>query len=133
MTDMLRIRSKDDLFEEIVVEGLKEHVSGNDIRLALIDAMRKEIFGQMAWRMKVDDPREAMQTPKNEEIVKNIAIQARKKWEALIKMCGKYRETANLIGPNDLQEIWNGEEEVPGGEWDGDEMTAEWPELSVKA
>lgn len=132
MTDMLVIKTKEQLFEEIVVEGIREHVSGDDIRRALIEAMRKEIFGQMMLRMKVDDPRKALQTPANEEIVKNIAIQARKKWEALMKMCDKYRETMNLIKPDDLKDIWSDEEEV-SGDWNGDEMTAEWPELSKNA
>ena len=111
MSDILQIRTKEQLFNDIVIEGLKEHVSRNDIRLALIDAMRKEIFGQMTWRMKVDDIKEAMQTPKNEEIVKNIAIQSRKKWAALLKMCNKYRETNGLIVEDDLEHIWDDEEE----------------------
>ena len=135
--EQLIIRSKDQLFEEFVVEALKEHVSTDDIRANLIEAMRKEVFGQMMWRMKVDDLRNAPKTPKNEEIVLKITEQARKKWHSLVKECNKWTETLNLISDDDLLKIWDNEEEAEETEEEEseeeseiDEMTAEWPELS---
>ena len=109
---IIPITTKDYLFKHYVVEGLKDHVSKNDIRLALIDVMRKEVFQQMMNRMKVTDPKLALKTPKNEEIVKNIAIQARNKWASLVRECNKWTETLNMLKEDDLKEIWADEEIV---------------------
>lgn len=143
MEDKLVMRSNAQIFEDIVVTGLKEHASREDMRLALIDAFRKEIFGQMMFRMKVDDLRDAPKTPKNEEIVTKITLQAMKKWRGMVKECNKWTQTVNMISEDDLDHIWDDDEEEteddgyefaeaedPEEEEEIDEMTAEWPELS---
>ena len=131
MTDMLTIHSWRHMWDYYIVDGLRKGVKREEIRQNLIDAFRKEIFGQMMFRMKVDDLKQAQETPENVGIVTNIVVQARKKWVALIKMCNRYQETKDPIRESDLRGIWDGEtEEEPEKQADGDERTAEWPELN---
>ena len=106
MTDILVIRSKKQLWDDFIVTGLQHHWPRERIKGNLIEAVRKEVFDQMMSRMKVEDIREAPQTPKNEEIVKNISIQTRKKWESLIRECNKWMQTKGLLEVDDLKLIW---------------------------
>lgn len=110
-TDILQIRSTAQLWNDIVIEGLKKNHKRDAIRLNLIDAIRKEVFGLMMNRLKVDDLRAAAETPENQRKVANIAIQARNKWRSLMRLCDCYEETKGIIGPDDLKEIFPEEEE----------------------
>ena len=112
MSETVVIRSKNQLWNDFIIRGLQENVSKIDIQANLIDAMRKEIFGQMMLRMKVDDIRDAPQTPENEKIVLSISDQAHKKWVSLVKECRKYKETMDIIAEDDLTRIWDDEEEM---------------------
>lgn len=107
MSDLLVIRSKAQLWNDIVMEGLKNGQDLKAIKANLLEAMRKEIFDQMMWRLHVDDIREAPQTEKNEKIVENITKQAMLKWKSLIRECNMYKETLNLITEEDLATIWD--------------------------
>ena len=107
MSDLLVIRSKAQLWNDIVIEGLKNGQDLKAIKANLLEAMRKEIFDQMMWRLHVDDIREAPQTEKNEKIVENITKQAMLKWKSLIRECNMYKETLNLITEEDLATIWD--------------------------
>lgn len=142
MLDKLVIRSKDELFEQIVVEGLKANAGRDYMKNSLIDAMRKEFFDTLMFRLKVDDINDAPHTPKNREIVDKVIEQIIKKWRSLVKECNKWTQTLNLITEADINHIWDeqeededdgyefGEAEDPAEADQTDEMTAEWPELN---
>lgn len=148
MTDVLTIRSWRNMWNDYIVEGLKKGARREEIRRNLIEAFRKEIFGQMMFRMKVDDLTKAPQTPKNIELVKNLTINEKNKWMVLVRECEKYPQTRDLIREEDLtleddpeaperedavtmdyEEVEDPDEEYESP-WDGDEKTAEWPELN---
>ena len=148
--EMLVIRNKYQLWNDFIVPGMEKRVERELIRAQLKEAIRKEVFDQICWRTKVMNPSEAPHTPENERIVENIVKETLKKWMALVKMCDSRIRTFNLISESDLvdlfedpNDIWDDEdsgyefgeaedpEEETGNDWDGDEETAEWPELAT--
>ena len=106
MTEMTIIRSKYQLWNEFIVEGFKNGLKTEQIRENLIEAVRREVFGQMMNQMRVEDLMSARPTEKNMRIVKNISINTRKKWEALMEMCNSQLQTLNLVRMEDLQKVW---------------------------
>lgn len=147
--DILRIRSKYELWNDFIVPGMKNRTDREVIRAQLKEAVRKEVFDQMCWRMKVTDLNDAPHTPENEQIAASIAKETKKKWRALIRMCDERLQTMRLISENDLENLFGEPEDISeddddgyefeeaedpdeeGCDWDGDEKTAEWPELTV--
>lgn len=146
--DMVRVRNWKELWNDYIVEGLKKGCKPAEIRKNLVEAFRKEIFDMMAFRLKVDDLEQALHTPENEQIVINLTKNAKHKWLRLMQECRKYPETRSLLRESDLtledrdeeteeeeedrfeyDDVEDPEEEYESS-WDGDEKTAEWPELS---
>lgn len=145
--DILQIRSKYELWNDFIVPGMENRTDREVIRAQLKEAVRKEVFDQMCWRMKVTDLNDAPHTPENEQIAASIAKETKKKWAALIRMCDERLQTMHLISESDLENLFGEPEDISeddgyefeevedpdeeGGDWDGDEKTAEWPEDSV--
>ena len=102
MAEMVQVRSWKHFWNDYIVEGLKNGAKPADIRRNVVDAFRREIFGQMMFRMNVDDLKKAEETPYNVRIVEKISINEKKKWDALVRHCKKYPETANLLQEGDL-------------------------------
>lgn len=109
--NFIQIRSKEQLWSQYVVEGLKAGQNKDTIRANLVEVIRKEVFDQMMGRMKVDDLRAAPQTESNMRIVESISTNTRKKVVALAKMCDRYKETSGIISSDFLQLIFPEEEE----------------------
>ena len=135
-------------WNDYIFEGLKAGLKNDVIRRNLIEAFRKEIFGIIMFRAKVEDLDDIPQTPENSEMLRNIFKQEQNKWKRLVQECRKHLVTAMLIKEDDLTLFDKpeepddedggyefGEAEDPEEEEESeevDEMTAEWPELAEK-
>ena len=102
MTDMIQNLTWRYLWNEYIYEGIKKGAKREDIRRNLVEAFRKEIFGEMMFQMKVGDLRNVPETPGNLEVVRNIMINKKKKWARLVKECEKFPQTRGLIRQKDL-------------------------------
>lgn len=107
MSDMVRIRSAKDFFNEYGREAIyKQKADRQLVRSQLIDAFHKEIFGLVAMRAKKrfdeippeDDP-EALRIAHN--VVKDIT----RKWKKLVDMFEMYRETSGVIKYDDISMV----------------------------
>ena len=103
MSEMIRIRSIKEYFQEFAVDGIGKGQPVDLVKEQILDAFRKEIFDQIMWKLKVDDISKAEETPENHTIVENIMKNSYKKWLGVIKLFNRYRETLNILKPEDLQ------------------------------
>lgn len=110
MSEMLVIRNKYQLWNDFIVPGIEKNRKKEMIRAQLLEAIRKEVFDQMCWRMKVGDLEEAAHTPENEKIVESIVRETKKKWRALIRMCDEHLVTLGLLSESDLEGLFSEEE-----------------------
>ena len=113
MTEMLRIRSANEYFNEYARNGIGKGADKWMIKRQLIDAFHKEIFGLVAMRAKKtfpDIPPEG--DPEAIRIAKTVIRDTQKKWEKLCWMFAQYRETKDLLEFDDLKmdenDIMNG-------------------------
>lgn len=110
MSEMIRIRSIKEYFNEFGVEMVGKGKPTDFVKAQIVDAFRREIFDQIFWKLKITDMSEAEQTPENERIVENIFRNSYKKWLGLIKLFDKYRETRGMLKPEDLNPFEDEEE-----------------------
>lgn len=103
MSEMIRIRRIQDYLEEFGNNGIGKGVPVSIVKEQILDAFRKEIFEQITWKLKIHDISEAQQTHENRKIVENIMKNTYKKWLGVIREFNKYRETLNMLKPEDLQ------------------------------
>ena len=99
------IRSKEEYWRSYILHGLADKLSKEQIKNNLLDAFRKEIFGQITMRMKVEDWSNVPKTPEAVKMVENIAKQAQNKWISLCIMCARFKETHGIILPSDIETI----------------------------
>ena len=145
MADFVQMRNWQQFWNDYIYEGQKAGLKNEEIRRNLIEAFRKEIFGLVMFRAKVEDLDDIPQTPENSEMLRNIFRQEQNKWKKLVQECKKHRATAMLIREDDLTLFDKPEEDDEDGGYEFceaedpeeeeeseevDEMTAEWPELS---
>ena len=105
MQEGVIVLSADQYFKKYAVDGIGKGADRWMIRRQLIDAFKKEMFGLIAMRTKKsfeDIPPEG--DPEAMRIAKNVIHDETMKWKKLCIMFAKYKETANLIGPNDLKQ-----------------------------
>ena len=102
MSEMIRIRSIPDYLEEFGNNGVGKGVPVAQVKEQILDAFRKEMFDQICWKTKVENWADAPQTPENEKIVQNIFKQTYKKYLGVIKAFNMYKETFNMLKPDDL-------------------------------
>ena len=103
MTEQVCIRSIRDYFQEFGVHGIGKGANAQLVKQQIMDAFRKEIFDQIAFKLNVADISEVKPTASNQKTVENIMRNSYKKWLGLIREFNKYRETCNLLFPGDLQ------------------------------
>lgn len=111
MSEMLVIRNKYQLWNDFIVPGIENGRKKEMIRAQLLDAIRKEVFDQMCWRLKVEDLSYAEHTPENEKIVESITRETKKKWRALIRLCDEHLVTLNLLSESDLEGLFDNSDE----------------------
>ena len=132
MPEMVQIRSWKAFWNDYVVEGLKDKADTKTIHDNIVEAMRKEVFGQLMFRCNVVDIKDIQENDKNAKIIESVAKNTLDKLHALIRACRKYVETKDILDENDFNAMCpavKAEEEEDDG-LEVDERTAEWPELS---
>lgn len=105
MSEMIRIRSIREYFDEFAVHGIGKGQPTELVKQQILDAFRKEMFDQITWKLKISDISEAEDNPENRSVVENIMKNTYKKWVGLIKLFNRYRETMNVLKPEDLDEL----------------------------
>lgn len=105
VANRLVVRTKEQYWNDYIIRGLSRKQSKQMIRSSILDAFQKEIFGLICMRCKVGDWKDIEETPENKRIVENATKQAQNKWISLCIMCAQYKETRDLIKPNDIMEI----------------------------
>lgn len=101
-SELIQIRSKNELRNDFIVAGKENKVSNETIKANLIEAIRKEIFGQLCFKMKVTDMKDAPATPENAAIAESVMKNAILKWRALMKMCDEHLATYGMLNDEDL-------------------------------
>ena len=110
--DGVRIMSADEYFEEYGRKKIYEQKMDRlVVKQQLINAFHKEIFSLVAMRAKKqfkDIPKEG--DPEALRIARNVIKDATKKWLKLCRMFESYRETSDVIKPEDISIIPEGDE-----------------------
>lgn len=119
MNDQVVIMPVEKCFDEYVRGGLVMKKPKYEIKKELVDAFCEEMYQLMRFRLNVDDLRLAPPTPKNKMKVENVAKQTFKRWVKLCYICRQYRETRDLIQPEDLK--WEEEDRDASEEADYNE------------
>ena len=104
MQERIIVMTAEQYFQKYAVDGIGKGADRWMIKRQLVDAFRKEIFDLVALRTKKkfdDIPPEG--DPEASRIAKNVIHDAAYKWKKLCAMFAKYKETANLIKPEDLK------------------------------
>lgn len=120
LAEFIRIRSVKQYFQEFAVDAIgKKHADSGMIKEQLLDAFRREIFDQITAKYK--DPellaKDAEDTsPEVREGVNNILKNSMRKWRRLCIVFSQYRETANLLFPDDLMKSMQEIVDVQTGE-----------------
>lgn len=120
MTDQVTVRRWQDYWNDYICEGKKKGLKNEEIRRNLIEAFRKEIFGLVMFRAKVDDLDDLQHTKNNDVLVNNVFRNELNKWKRLVQECGKYLSTALLIKEGDLT-LFDSEEKDDEEEDDEDD------------
>jgi len=133
MNEMVQIRSVKQYFNEFIVEPLKEKSKVNQVDLipikqAILDAFRKEIFGQVVFKLGPESKTMSRDDIAKLEPVQNILQQAFRKWRRFCVVCSEnglgnffqledLRDSLNDEKEDDPEETWyvnEGEEDVTG-------------------
>ena len=126
---MVQIRSVQGYFKAFAIEAIgKKHQDRELVKYQILDAFQKEIFGQIVGRY--GDPnllaKDAESVdPEVKRGVDNILKNSLQKWKKLVKMFGKYRETANLIYDGDLMSSMDDIVKIQTNDEKGTEETEE--------
>lgn len=121
---MVPVRSVKQYFKEFGVNGIGKGADRTEIHDAILDAFKKEVFGQITLRYHdaaiLSRPEETIDEATRIG-VRNILDQENRKWKRLCTEFSKYKETFSLIAPNELMEslkdvvkIQESERENPG-------------------
>ena len=116
MTEMVQIRSVKQYFNDFVVKGLegKEKVNQVDlipIKNAILDAFRKEIFGQIIFKLGPEAATMSKDEMANIDFVNNILVQTFRKWRRLCILCSEYG-LGGFFQLEDLQHALDDESEI---------------------
>ena len=139
MNDMVQIRSVKQYFNDFLVEGLKNntHISESDvlmIKQQILDAFRREIFGQIAFKLGHEINDANRDELANLEPVQNILKNSFRKWKRLCIICTEHG-LGNLFQLEDLQRVLEETEDDPQeivyGEDPGEDVTDQLEEAPV--
>ena len=116
MTEMVQIRNVKQYFNDFVVKGLegKEKVNQVDlipIKNAILDAFRKEIFGQIIFKLGPEAATMSKDEMANIDFVNNILVQTFRKWRRLCILCSEYG-LGGFFQLEDLQHALDDESEI---------------------
>jgi len=115
MGDMVQIRSVKQYINDFIVKGLKDIDKPSEIDIIrikqqMLDAFRREIFGQIAFKIG----REAATMTRDDlakiDTVNNILKQSVRKWKRICIICSEHG-MGNIFGLEDLRTVLEEEEE----------------------
>lgn len=131
MNEMVQIRSVKQYFNDFLVEGLKNttHPSESDvlmIKQQILDAFRKEIFGQIAFKLGAEAANMNRDELGSLEPVQNILSNSFRKWKRLCIICSEHG-LGGLFNLKDLKRVLEETEDEPQeiiyGEDPGEDVT----------
>lgn len=115
MSDMVQIRSVKQYINDFIVEGLKDIANPSEIDLIrikrqMIDAFRREIFGQIAFKIGPEAATMSRDDMAKIDAVNNILVQSFRKWRRICIICSEHG-MGNIFGLEDLRTALDEEEE----------------------
>ena len=116
MNQMIQIRSVKQYFNEFIYENrddLQQALRRAQIKMQLLDAFRKEIFGQITMKLGQDATNISREELANLSFVSNILTNGFRKWRRLCILCSE-AGLGNWLSLEDLRQILE-EDEAPDG------------------
>lgn len=116
MNQMIQIRSVKQYFNEFIYENrddLQQALRRAQIKMQLLDAFRKEIFGQITMKLGQDATNISREELANLDFVSNILTNGFRKWRRLCILCSE-AGLGNWLSLEDLRQILE-EDEAPDG------------------
>lgn len=116
MNQMIQIRSVKQYFNEFIYENrndLQQALRRAQIKMQLLDAFRKEIFGQITMKLGQDATNISREELANLGFVSNILTNGFRKWRRLCILCSE-AGLGNWLSLEDLRQILE-EDEAPDG------------------
>lgn len=116
MNQMIQIRSVKQYFNEFIYENrddLQQALRRAQIKMQLLDAFRKEIFGQITMKLGQDATNISREELANLDFVSNILTNGFRKWRRLCILCTE-AGLGNWLSLEDLRQILE-EDEAPDG------------------
>lgn len=116
MNQMIQIRSVKQYFNEFIYENrddLQQALRRAQIKMQLLDAFRKEIFGQITMKLGQDATNVSREELANLGFVSNILTNGFRKWRRLCILCSE-AGLGNWLSLEDLRQILE-EDEAPDG------------------
>lgn len=138
MNEMVRIRSVKQYFQDFLVEGLKgktkvQEIDILPIKQQMLDAFRKEIFGQIVFKLGPEAATMSRDDLAKLDMVHNILVQSARKWRRICILCSE-AGLGNFFQLDDLRKVLEEEEEdpeevvtLPNGEEDVTDQLEEAP------
>lgn len=117
MSDMVQIRSVKQYFNDFIVEGLKglKNIKERDlidIKAQVLDAFRREIFGQIIFKIGPEAASMSKDDLAKIDTVNNILVQEFRKWKRLCILCSEHG-LGNFFQLEDLRQILEEDEPDP--------------------
>ena len=115
MNEMVQIRSVKQYFQDFIVEPLKDKKSIQEINLIpikqqMLDAFRKEIFGQIVFKLGPEAATMSRDDLAKLDMVNNILVQSARKWRRICILCSE-AGLGNYFQLEDLRKALEDEEE----------------------
>ena len=139
MSDMVQIRSVKQYFNDYIVAPLKDKQSVNELDLIqvknqILDALRKEIFGQIVFKLGPEVKTMSRDDLAKLDVVNNILVQTARKWRRICILCSEHG-LGNYFQLEDLRKVLDeteaDPEEVVIPEDNGTDVTEELEETPV--
>lgn len=117
MNEMVQIRSVKQYFQDFIVEPLKDKKSIQEIDLIpikkqMLDAFRKEIFGQIVFKLGPEAATMSRDDLAKLDMVNNILVQSARKWRRICILCSE-AGLGNFFQLEDLRKTLEEEEDDP--------------------
>jgi hypothetical protein len=116
MNEMIQIRSVKQYFNDFIVEELKglkkvREVDLIPVKQKILDAFKKEIFGQIVFKLGDDAKNMSKDDLAKLDVVNNILVQSFRKWRRLCILCGEYG-LGSFFQLEDLKNVLDSDDEL---------------------
>lgn len=133
-SEMVPIRSVKQYFNEFIVKGLEgktkvQEIDMIDIRAKILDSFRREVFGQIIFKIGPEAAEMTTDDLADLEPVHNILVQAFRKWRRFCILCSEHG-LGSFFRLDDLKNILEDQSSVMVPDMEVD-VTGEVPEDTV--